>query len=85
MNLRQKIKAAAELPNQDAVFGHSTKQGARMENARLAPLIESLIDAVEALELIASPSTFNCAIGESNQRAAAQKALAKLHDVMEGK
>lgn len=32
---------------------------------------------VEALELISSPSEWNCAIGESNQRAAAVKALKK--------
>jgi hypothetical protein len=40
---------------------------ARKQNAELR----------EALELIAGPSEFNCAIGESNMRAAARKALAK--------
>lgn len=50
---------------------------ARAERARAQKL-------VEALRLIAGPSEFNCEIGESNQRAAAQKALAEYESKEKG-
>jgi hypothetical protein len=96
-SLRQKIKAAAEFDKElyplhkDAgTVTMGRLIGAEDEHARLAPLIESLIDCVEALESTVEylePRLAN-KIGSRGLTVVlpnAKAALAKLHDVMEGR
>jgi len=98
MNLRQKIKAAAEFDEQEAWrrCGYDDERepgvreiigGARGENLALAPLIESLIEITETLEFYADGAMWQGkeepSVMATDYGNMARAALEKLHDVME--
>lgn len=77
MTRKAKLEKALANYNSDDMFSVENYKGAQIENARLAPLHEALIEAVDALEY------YNIANYELRELEA-EKALFKLDKALEG-